>query len=376
MARYKKHEVALMLSGGGARAAYQVGILKAISTAMFRNETSPFKIICGTSAGAINATALACYASCYHLGVKKLEWVWKNFRTEQVYHSSFTDVFGHILRHSVASFQADYATRTPASLLDNQPLRRLLKQLMDLKRIDRNLVNEHLHALCINASSYSTGESVSFFQSLSHDNWQRVKRRGEKTIINIEHLMASSAIPLVFPTVKIEHGYFGDGSVHQISPLSAPIHLGAEKIVIIGLEPPQDVKYWGYQRHHPSLASVAGHLLDTIFSDTLRADLERMERINSTIAKQEALGIPSDLRPIKTLMLNPSHNFNEIAQHHFERLPRAVRTLLRTIGVKKSSSSSLTSYLLFEREYTSQLIHLGYQDGLARLDEICEFLEL
>lgn len=379
---YKNHShtasqhTALLLTGGGARAAYQVGVLKAIASALPRNSPSPFKIINGTSAGAINATALSCYASCFHLGVKKLEWVWRNFSTNQVYRTDFITVFGHIIGNMLSSFQSDYINHPPASLFDNEPLRGLLKHVLDLQRIDRNISLGHLKALSITASSYSSGDSVAFFQANNIHPWQRAKRRGENTTINIEHLMASSAIPMVFPSIKIRKGYFGDGSIHQHAPLSPPIHLGANKIFIIGVDQPSDTKYFGFQPQYPGISTIAGHLLDTIFSDTLRADIERLERVNRTVSLLPSREKHQELKRVETYVINPSENFNAIANQHYQDLPIAIKTLLRMIGVKKHSESSLVSYLLFEKAYTRHLIEIGYKDGLAKQDEIKHFLSL
>ncbi len=372
----KNNKIALLLTGGGARAAYQVGVLKAISTCMPRHHGVPFKIICGTSAGSINATALSCYASCYHLGVKKVEWIWKNFRTKQIYHTDFFRVFRHIGRGFLSTFQSEHETQSPVSLLDNQPLRHLLRHVLDLKRIDRHIMRNHLDAIAVTASSYSDGDSLTFFQA--NDNimpWSRARRKGIPTHINSEHLMASSAIPFVFPSVKVDQNYFGDGSVHQLSPLSAPIHLGAEKIFIIGVEQNKARKYHGDKPHHPSAATIAGHLLDSVFSDTLNADIERMLRINSTLSHLPEKKTNS-LKTIESMIINPSHDFDGIANQYFMDMPMAIRLLLRGIGVREDSESSLISYLLFEKTYTKHLIQLGFEDGMEQLQSIKHFLEL
>lgn len=371
-----KPKVALLLTGGGARAAYQVGVLKAIAEQLPRNQRSPFAIINGTSAGAINATAMSCYAGCYQLGVKKLEYVWKHFRTSQVYNTSFSNVFGYIATNMLRSFKSEYENHQPASLFDNQPLRNLLRNVLELKRIDRNIQLGYLDAISVTASSYSSGDSVAFYQSHNIPKWQRARRRGEPCTINIEHLMASSAIPMVFPSVKIKQGYFGDGSIHQHAPLSPAIHLGADKVFIVGVDQPADNKYFGFQPHYPGISTIAGHLLDTIFSDTLMADIERLSRINRTLNLLIENGIEHELKPIDYYVINPSHNFNEIASHYYDEMPFSVKLLLRSIGVKKMSESSLTSYLLFEKAYTRHLIELGRQDGLAQIDGIMNFLGL
>ena len=374
----ERNHYALLLSGGGARAAYQVGVLKAIARIFPRNHTLPFPIICGNSAGAINATALACYASCYHLGVRKLEWIWKNFRTHQVYDSGLYSVFGYLLKNNLARFQADKDGRRASSLLNNAPLRKLIRKMLDFHRIDRNIISGHLRAISVSASSYSHHESISFFQG--HNEllpWQREQRRGTRCVLDAEHLMASSAIPLVFPTVKIDQEYLGDGSVHQLSPLSTPIHLGAEKILVIGVEQPEESNIFHDLQRYPSSADIAGHLLDTIFADTLHADLERLNRINSTLnllnAKQRQ---ETKLKSIDCMVINPSINFAANATQHYHRLPAGIKGLMRLIGVSSNSDTSLLSYLLFEKEFCQELIELGYQDGINKRDELQAFLEI
>ncbi|MDF3124315.1 patatin-like phospholipase family protein [Rheinheimera sp. 1928-s] len=367
-------KVALLLTGGGARAAYQVGVLKALALHYPRNSKIPFEIICGTSAGAINATGIACYASCFHLGVRKIEWVWRNFHTHQVYYSDYLRLGWHLLRGFLSAFQADYANKRPVSLLDNKPLRLLLHNILDLQRIDRNIQGGYLSSVSVTASSYNTGDSITFFQGNDAKEWRRAKRCGQRTLLGIHHLLASASIPLVFPSVRIHQHYYGDGSVNQLSPLSAPIHLGADKILIIGLEQPRAHDLSNAMPHHPGLATVAGHLLDTIFSDTLNADLERMTRINKTIDTLNAHNIPTDLKKVDSFLINPSVNFNEIASQHFLQLPMAVRSLLRLTGITQHSESSLTSYLLFEKSYTKRLIEIGYQDAMQQMPELLDFL--
>ncbi|MFY8326324.1 patatin-like phospholipase family protein [Pseudoalteromonas sp. ZZD1] len=371
-----KPKVALLLTGGGARAAYQVGVLKALAQSMPRTAPLPFTIINGTSAGAINSAALACYASCAHLASRKLEHVWKNFSTSMVYKSDFLSVFGHVARNMLTSFQSEHINHPPASLLNNQPLRKLLSEILDLTSIERNLHRNYLDALSITASSYTTGDSVAFFQSNTQSPWQRAKREGKATRINVEHLMASSAIPLVFPSVNVQNHYFGDGSIHQLSPLSPSVHLGAEKIFIIGVDEPKELHPPGYLPHFPGLSSIAGHLLDSVFSDTLQSDLERLQRINRTLGLMPGRDKHQELKQIDTCVVNPSENFNAIAAQYYDDMPLPIKVLLRMIGVKKHSQSSLTSYLLFEKRYTQHLIAIGYKDGIEKLPQIRAFLEL
>lgn len=367
-------KTALLLTGGGARAAYQVGVLKAIAQQYPRSSKLPFQIISGTSAGAINGAAMACYASCFHLGVKKLEWIWRNFHTNQVYYSDYIRVFRQLLRGIFSAFQADYANKQPVSLFDNKPLKQLLTKVLDLKRIDRNIMGGYLSSVSVTASCYNNGDSINFFQSDSAQEWRRAKRCGQRTLLGVHHLMASAAIPLVFPSVRIHQQYFGDGSVNQLAPLSAPIHLGADKILIVGVADPRKNELNQRMLHHPDLATIAGHLLDTVFTDTLNSDLERMQRVNNTINTMTEHGVPTNLKPINSLLINPSQNFGQLASEHFLSLPLAVRTMLRITGIRQHSDSSLASYLLFEQDYTRRLIQLGYDDAMAQMDAIMTFL--
>ncbi len=381
----KKHNYvasknALVLTGGGARAAYQVGVLSAIAKFIPRNHGIPFPILCGTSAGAINTTALGCYASCFNLGVKKLEWIWKNLDTEKIYCNTARGVFGHISRGMLASFQADYANKSPRSLLNNAPLRNLLNSVMNYKRIDNNILHGYLSSISVTASSYSTGDSISFYQAQDNTSpWERAKRSGVAAQLNNEHLMASSAIPLVFPSVKIKNQHFGDGSVHQLSPLSPAIHLGAERIFVIGVDQPKIPLHASENNPHPpTAATIAGHLLDSIFADTMSSDLERLRRINETLklipqSKRDKI---EGLKHIDSFIINPSHDFNAIALNYYYDLPLAVRVLLRSAGISNDSESSIISYLLFEKNFCAELIKLGFEDAMEQETQIKQFLNL
>ena len=377
---YKGSKTALLLTGGGARAAYQVGVLSAIAKFVPRNHGIPFPILSGTSAGAINTTALACYASCFHLGVKKLEWIWKNLTCDRIYRTNTSAVFNNIFSGFAAGFQADYALKKPRSLLDNAPLRDLLNQVIDFKRIDKNILNHYLSSLSITASSYTSGDSVTFYQSARNITpWVRAKRLSQACQIGSEHLMASAAIPLVFPSVKIRHQHYGDGSIHQLSPLSPPIHLGAKRIFIIGVEQPkQSVPPMENNPHPPTLATVAGHMLDSVFADTLQSDLERMNRMNNTLAliDPKLRAKHSGLNRIDSFMINPSHDFNALAAEYYEYLPIGVRLMLRSVGVKNDPEASLLSYLLFDKHYCRELIKLGFNDAMAQEQDIRGFLAL
>ncbi|MCT8860704.1 patatin-like phospholipase family protein [Shewanella xiamenensis] len=368
---------ALVLGGGGARAAYQVGVLKALVQLYPRNHGIPFKIICGTSAGAINGTSIATHASCFHLGVKKLEWVWRHFETRKVYRATLPGVLKHLSKMALKGLQDDKVNTDAGSLLDNEPLRHLLNELIDFKRIDRNIRNGALTALSVDTSCYNNSRSVTFFQAARDiENWTRARRSGERRMLNTEHLLASSAIPMVFPSIKLNQAYYGDGSVHQLAPLSSPIHLGANKLLVINLDSPH--KHFPMElEYHPKTATIAGHLLDTIFSDTFNSDLERLERINHTLSLiPEESRAQLALHPIKTLVIKPSEDLSKIAARFYDDMPWAIKTLLGFFGIDRQSDSSIVSYLLFEKSYTSALIDLGYKDGMAHLDELKAFFNL
>jgi len=368
----------LLLTGGGARAAYQVGALKAIAEFYPRNHGTPFKVITGTSAGAINSCAIACYASCFRLGVKKLEYIWNNFHANQVFQCRFNDISRHLLLTFLSKFQSPHVVRQPVSLLNNKPLQQLLDSYLDMRRIDINIQRQHLDAISITASDYNNGDSISFFQGNQQlQEWQRARRCGLRTRLHTHHLLASSAIPLVFPCAQIGRDFYGDGSVHQLSPLSPAIHLGAEKLLVIGAEqPPQKFKL-GEIRQTPSGADIAGHLLDTIFTDTLNSDIERLSRINDTLSLTPAPQQSSlNMKPIGLFRITNEHDINAIADKYFHDLPITIRTLLRTIGANQGSNSSITSYLMFEQNYTRELINLGYQDVLKQELELRAFLNI
>ena len=366
---------ALVLTGGGARAAYQVGVLKAIAECFPRGQAIPFPILCGTSAGSINATALACYASCFHLGVRKLEYVWSNLRTEDVLRLQV----GKVISHSFKSLLFG-ALGKPSQIalpwFDNSPLERLLEKLIDFQRIDNNLLYGALEVLAVTASNYNTGDSTTFYQGRPyHEPWVRAGRSGRSAIIMPPHLMASSALPFIFKPCRLQNHHYGDGSIHQLNPLSPAIHLGAKRILIISLAPEQHSS--DTLPSDPSSSDIAGHLLDTVFTDALTSDIERLQRVNNTIKlvperKREQL----NLRHIDNLVLKPSKNLDELTHKHFHKLPYNIRSLLRLFGVNAGDATGLSSFLLFEQDYCKELITLGYQDTQARLDEVCGFLAI
>ena len=370
---------ALILTGGGARAGYQVGVLKAIRELLPEPSRNPFPILCGTSAGAINAASMAVWAEDFGAGVDNLLNVWENFSAHQVYRADPAGI-GLAGARWLSTLAIGWLThRAPRSLLDNSPLRRLLGESLDFGRITSAIESGALHSVSITCSGYSSGQSVSFFQGHeSLETWRRSQRVGAPAALTLDHLMASSAIPFIFPAVHLNREWFGDGSMRQVAPVSPAIHLGADKIMVIGAGRLADENARPRAEVYPSLAQIAGHALSSIFLDSMSVDLERMNRINHTLSL-----IPEEvrrekgmsLRPIEVLAIAPSQRLDHLAARHAHALPWALRALLRGIGAMNRNGGALTSYLLFERPYTTALIELGYADTMARRDEVSRFLE-
>ncbi len=372
----KTSHTGLVLTGGGARAAYQVGVLKAIAELLPDKTRNPFPIICGTSAGAINAVSLACYSRDFGQAVQYLRRVWEGFHAHHVYRSDPLGI-AKTGAHWLGALMAGWVVRsTPKSLLDNAPLRELLKRTLTLSDIDAAVADGALRAICITASGYASGQSVNFYDGVETiESWTRHARVSCRCKLSVEHLMASSAIPFLFPAVRLNREYFGDGSMRQLAPISPAIHLGASKILVVGAgriaEPSDRIRGESY----PSLAQIAGHALSSIFLDSLNVDIERVQRINNTIdlLSPEARAAAS-LRPVEVLVIAPSQRLDTLAARHVKSLPWPVRALLRGIGAMNRKGSALASYLLFEQEYTGALIDLGYADTMERSDEVMRFL--
>ncbi len=345
-----------------------------------RGTPNPFTILCGTSAGAINAAAIAANATDFHGAVRKLTLIWKYFHADQVYRSDVLGVFGTGLRWFIALLLGGLGKNNPSSLLDNSPLAQLLRERLDLSGIRRSINAGSLYALSVTVSGYTSGQSVSFFQSIPGvEGWQRARRIGIPEIIDYEHLLASSALPFIFPAVPLRREFFGDGSMRQIAPISPALHLGADRVVVIGVgrqmqaQPPR-VKMAGY----PSLAQIAGHALNSIFLDSLEVDIERLQRINSTIKlipREDRSKYNMQLREVDVLVITPSEDIDRIAAQYAHELPRSIRYLLRGLGAARTGGSTLTSYLLFEPAYCRALIALGYKDTMARREEILRFIQ-
>jgi NTE family protein len=378
----------LILSGGGARAAYQVGVLRAIANLLketgWPTHKNPFPIICGTSAGAINASALACSTDNFAYGLRRLERVWSTMEAHQIYRAdslammragaswlSFLSIGWRVRR---------WIRTSPSSLFDNSPLADLLHKVLDFSGLDAGLASGSLHALAITASSYTTGMHLTFYQTLAEiEPWIRSQRLAQRDSINVQHLLASSALPLIFPSIPLTWNgkleYCGDGSMRQLAPISPAIHLGAEKVLVIGAgrmsetksEVPEESRY-------PSIAQIAGHAMSSIFLDSLAVDIERLNRINKTISLMpEEIRCHTALRPIKTLVISPSERIDGIASRHIQSLPAPIRSMLGRIGATDVSGAALASYLLFEASFTNELMVLGVKDTMHMKNEVLAF---
>jgi NTE family protein len=371
---------ALILPGAGARGAYQVGVLKALAELLPANAPCPFRVLSGTSAGAINAAVLASRANHFGHAVRDMERVWANFRVSQVIRSDALTMLKSSLHWLAAIVLGGLGRHNPLSLLDSSPLADLLNASIRFERIDQALRSGTIDALAVTASAYTSARSVTFFQSREPPpSWSRARRVGRPTMIRLEHLMASAAVPFIFPPIRIGSEYYGDGSMRHRAPLSAAIHLGADRLLVIGVrdehpdpEPPPETAPMP-----PTLAHLAGYMLDTLFMDGLYGDLERVTRINMIIEQlgREGLkGSLASLRRVDSVVVLPSRDIREVAGSHVTELPLALRLLLRGVGAGARDGRQLVSYLLFESGYTRELIDMGYRDGQSRRDDLWAFL--
>ncbi len=371
----RNNPVGLVLQGGGARGAYQAGVLKAIAE-IDESGRNPFPIIAGASVGAINAAALAANCTDFPDATLRLEALWRGLHSGTVYDTRPTAIAGTSARWLWTLLAGGFGIADPCALLDNAPLRALLSERFRREGIALAIREGALDAVCVTAASYERGRSVSFFEAREDAvEWQRARRDGVRARITTDHLMASSALPFVFAPVRMTDGFYGDGALRLTSPLSPAIRLGAEKLLVIGVrDNVPDPETDGAEATFPSIGEMSGHALDILFNDNLDADVERLSRINRTLSL-----IPPDardetgLRVIDVLTLNPSIDLRDLAQEHAHEMPRTIRLLMRSLGAW-GRDSRLVSYLLFEPGFIGALIDLGYKDTMARADEVRGFL--
>jgi NTE family protein len=375
LAPQPRRRTGLVLTGGGARSAYQVGVMRAVADLLPRGAPTPFHVITGTSAGAIVATGVATYAAHFRKGVVALERVWRNFHVDQVFRADAPSMLRAGVRWMTAVLSVGRLASPPDSLLDNMPLRRLLERRIDFGRVREALASGHLESLAISAAGYSSARSFAFYESrvrpaAGTSPWPR----GVPAELGIDHLMASSAVPFLFPPVRMHGEYFGDGAMRQVAPLSPAIRLGADRLFVVGVRGErQRAPLNADAAQAPSFGRQFGFMLDTLFMDSLHAGVAQLERVNRLV-EQSAVPNAEGLRHIESLVLVPSADLGAIAARYARQMPRTVRALLRILGAANGEGSELLSYLLFESGYTRELIALGRADTLARREEVTAFL--
>ncbi len=369
--------IALILSGGGARAAYQAGVARALSELVPPGSASPFAIICGTSAGAINAASLAAGARDFRRAATTLCGVWSRLTVGDIYRADAA----HLLQTAwrvVRSVLPRSDRKRMVGLLDNAPLAKLLEREIHFPAIEQSIAAGALEALTITASSYQTGMSVSFCMGgPTMELWERSQRIGVRAAIGVPHLLASSAIPVVFPPTRIGKEYFGDGAIRQMAPTAPALHLGADRILVVGAARTGTATAPGEAIDPPSLAQIGSHVLASIFTDALGTDLEKVRLVNIAVRQIDAARLalsPMPLRDITMLVLTPSVPLETIAHDYRDGLPPSLRFALRGIGGTRAGGEGLLSYLLFDSGFCSALIDLGYKDTQSKRAELEQLL--
>jgi NTE family protein len=371
-------DLAVVLSGGGARAAYQVGVLAAMAE---RVPELRIPIITGVSAGAINAAFLAAHPGPFPKAVGELRGQWLRLTADQVYSLPARGMiasFLRMLRSTTRRITRREGRAVVRGLLDMRPLARFIQNCIDFDGIEENIKRGYLRALALSATSYATGQTVTFVQGAPDlVMWERAQRIAVRTKITLAHVMASSAIPIIFPAVRLDGTFYGDGSVRLTAPLAPAIHLGAGRIVAIAMRSnfisPRDVSTSG---EYPSAAALGGLLLHSVFIDALDADVERLERVNRLLrALPPGTPPPDNLRPVDIAVVRPSRDLGALARGYWPRLPLLMDLFVRGIGMDQERGADFLSYLLFEPEYTGLLIELGREDALANWDTLGRLIE-
>jgi NTE family protein len=369
---------ALALSGGGARGAYQAGALARIAEGL--GEDFPFRIITGVSAGGINAASLASARGRFLQATRDLTAAWLRLTVDKVFKSNFTT-----LTLSAARWLWMLGTGgvTPGfevrGLLDTEPLYQYLARAIDVNGVDANIAKGRLRALALSATSYSTGATITFVEGAPGiPMWERARRHSVRANIGLNHIMASAALPLVFPAIQVGDDYYGDGGIRHASPLSPAIHLGADRVLTISARYPRTQEEESEKQvvGYPPPAQILGMLMHGVFLDALENDAERVARINRTLALlPPRTRHPEGLRPVRLLVLRPSRDLGKLSASLAHHLPRPLRIIVRGLGAYRTSSPDFLSYVLFERPYISRLIEVGYEDAHQQWDDIARFLE-
>ena len=363
-----------MLTGGGARAAFQVGVLKAVAE-LLPGRPNPFRVIVGTSAGAVAAAVIASRARRWQRAIGAIEQVWAGFHVDQVFEVGIRRMLGSGL-HWLGSLLTGGLILPPRSLFVNDPLRDLLLRNVSWQGLRNGLSRGDIDALALCATSYSNAHSVAFFEGGAHlAEWTRRLHIGRRATLSLEHLMASLAVPFLFAPERIGNEFHGDGAMRQLAPLSPAVHLGADRLLVIGVRGEQEPRASlppGQRLTAPRPGQLLGYALDNLFTDNVYADREQIERLNQLVSV--APQVVPGARLVETLLITPSEDPRDIAARHIGSLPRSIQALLGVTGVRDARGSRLASYLMFEADYTQELIALGYRDAMARASEITAFL--
>ena len=364
---------ALVLSGGGARASYQVGVLRGVQE-ICQSKSNPFTIICGTSAGAINAAFLAGHANDWERAILELQKVWCSIQPSDVYNTSWVSVARNVLR--LAGSAVNFSPDEPVALLDNCPLQNFLNEWLDFPGIKNNLDTGVLKNLAITAMDYQTGESVSFYEGAPAKPWQRAHRKGKYANISMNHIIASAAIPILFPPQRLEGKFFGDGALRQLHPLSTAVRLGATRLFVVGVSANESAHEEHCTLEPPTIAQVAGHLLNREFIDNLEADIEMAKRLNTLLDDAECSHeANSGLKKIDIEVIAPSIEIDEVALRYIHRQPRSMRLLFRMLGARgRGAGASFASYLMFDGAFCRELMNTGYKDAWDSAESIKKFL--
>ncbi len=381
-----ENAVGLVMTGGGARGAYQAGVLKRIGELKrVRTKGNPFPIIGGASAGAINGAGLATGCDDFALVTQLIAEAWATLKPSEIFHCGLLSQAQNSLTWMLdLSFGAILGGGHARSLLDATPLRGFLRRHLDCDRIQENIKRGNLYALAISATNYNSGKSYLFIQGKrGHPMWKRVRVVTVATKITVDHVCASTAIPMVFQPVKLKtprgSAFFGDGCLRLQQPLSPVIRLGAEKVFAIGVRcGNRERQEESTDERNPSLAQVLGVLLNVMFLDHLATDIEHLEHLNQLLndGHINQLGIEGHekIRPLRTLIITPSVNLSDLAGQHQRDMPALIHYFVSSLGRDAASSADLMSYLLFTPSYTQDLIQIGYLDANERIEEIEQFL--
>lgn len=371
----------ISLTGGGARGSYQAGVLKGLTEILksqdLLDKKNPFQYWSGVSAGSINATACASGLDNLDGTVDRLVSLWGNIKPEDVYLTDIASLSTNGARWvRDLTFGSLLKTKKARSLLDTKPLWGFLEKQIHFSRIGEQLKNSRLKGLACSAYSYGDNRTVTFLQADADCSWNRHRRCSQKVEMRLEHILASCAIPLVFPSVKIENNYYADGSFRSLSPISPLIHMGAKKILVIGVRGRDE---FSEKRSlvEPGVAKIAGAILNALFFDTIEVDLERVKHINELLmaTQKELTTTRSDYSVVDYMIFRPSRNVSRMATDRAKNFPRLIKFLLSGLGPFEESAE-LASYILFVSDFTKDLIDLGYNDVLKQKDVFLKWLNI